>query len=231
MSPAKKYVAYYRVSTRKQGRSGLGLEAQEYSAKEHLRHTGGRILKAFKEVESGKKSDRDRPELHQALQMCRVYGATLLVAKFDRLSRDAAFLLTLKAGKVPIVAADMPDVNEDIVGFMAVVAQIEGRQASARTKAALAAAKRRGVQLGTPENLKPHHQREGRAKGRWVRTMKARERAEDLRTTLAGMQESGVGSLRGLALALNREEIRAPRGGDWSPVQVRRVLSRLNDSA
>jgi len=228
MSPAKKYVAYYRVSTRKQGRSGLGLDAQQHSVEEHLRQAGGRIIKAFKEVESGKKSDRERPQLHQALQMCRVYGATLLVAKFDRLSRDAAFLLTLKAGKVPLVAADMPEVNEDIVGFMAIVAQMEGRQASARTKAALAAAKRRGVQLGTPENLKPHHQREGRAKGRRVRSIKARERAEDLRATLVEMQERGVASLRGLALALNREDIRAPRGGPWSPVQVKRVLARLN---
>lgn len=231
MSPSKKYVAYYRVSTRKQGRSGLGLEAQQFAAEEHLRRTGGRIIKAFKEVESGKKSDRERPQLRQALQLCRVYGATLLVAKFDRLSRDAAFLLTLKAGNVPIVAADMPDVNEDVVGFMAVVAQIEGRQASARTKAALAAAKRRGTKLGTPANLKPHHQREGRVKGRYVRTVRARERAEDLRATLAGMQDSGIASLRGLAAALNREEIRAPRGGEWSPVQVRRVLARLNTAA
>jgi len=229
MSPAKKYVAYYRVSTPGQGRSGLGLEAQEFAAKEHVSRTGGRIIKAFKEVESGKRSDR--PALHQALQMCRVYGATLLVAKLDRLSRDAAFLLTLKAGNVPIVAADMPDVTEDVVPFMAGAAQIEWRHASARTKAALAAAKRRGVRLGTPANLKPRHRREGRVLGRRARTLKARERAEILRATLAGMQESGVASLRGLASALNQEEIRAPRGGEWSAVQVQRVLSRLNAGA
>lgn len=226
MPAAKKYVAYYRVSTRRQGDSGLGLEAQQRAVEDFCTRTCGRIAKSFKEVESGRKSDR--PELQRALQACRVYGATLLVAKFDRLARNAAFLLTLKAGRVPIVAADLPDVNEDVVGFMAVVAQMEARMISARTKAGLAAAKRRGTRLGTPENLRPQHQRLGRVKGRRVRSERAQENAENFRAVIAEIKQTGVTSVRGIARELNSMDAPAPRGGKWAPVQVSRLLARLD---
>lgn len=229
MSPVRtKYVAYYRVSTQRQGRSGLGLEAQQRAVEDFCTRSGGRIIKAFKEVESGRKTDRERPELQRALQACRVYGATLLVAKFDRLARNAAFLLRLKEGSVPIVAADMPEINEGFVGIMAVVAQMERKMISDRTKAALAAAKRRGVRLGTPNNLKPHHQRQGRAKGGIARTEKARAWAEDKREILTEIQQSGITTVRGIARELNSLEVPAPRGGAWNPAQVSRLIARLN---
>lgn len=228
MVPARKYVAYYRVSTTRQGQSGLGLEAQQRAVEDYCARTGARIIKDFREVESGKKTDKDRPELQRALQACRVYGATLLVAKLDRLARNAAFLLRLKEGSVPIIAADMPEINEGFVGIMAVVAQMERKMISDRTKAALAAAKRRGVQLGTPGNLKPQHRRQGRAKGRVVRTDKARAWAEDKRDILSEIQGSGITTARGIARELNALEVPAPRGGQWAPVQVSRLLQRLS---
>lgn len=235
MTPARKYVAYYRVSTQRQGQSGLGLEAQQRAVEDFGARTGARIIKTFREVESGKRTDTHRPELQRALQACRAYGATLLVAKFDRLARNAAFLLRLKEGSVPIIAADMPEINEGFVGIMAVVAQMERKMISDRTKAALAAAKRRGVtrdgrplRLGNPDGLSQHHQRRGRTMGRTVRTEKARAWAEDKRDILAEIQGSGITTVRGIARELNALEVPAPRGGQWAPVQVSRLLQRLS---
>src|SRR5919112_1067645 len=140
------FVAYYRVSTEKQGRSGLGLDAQRKAVADYL--NGGRweLAAEFTEVESGKNSDR--PALAKALQTCRVYGARLVIAKLDRLSRDAHFLLGLEKAGVDFVAADMPHANRLTVGIMAMVADEERRMISARTKAALQAAKARGMKLG-----------------------------------------------------------------------------------
>src|SRR3954453_14936005 len=155
------YVSYLRVSTDRQGKSGLGLEAQRKAVADFL--NGGRwdLIDEFVEVESGKRDDR--PKLAEALALCRLHNAVLVIAKLDRLSRDAAFLLGLQKAGVRFVAADMPEANEMVVGIMAVVAQAERKMISTRTKAALAAAKARGVRLGKPENLK--HQDEGRTQG------------------------------------------------------------------
>src|ERR671911_796243 len=138
-----KFVAYYRVSTERQGRSGLGLEAQRKAVEDYLNGGRWQLLAEFVEVESGKREDR--PKLAEALALCRLHGATLVIAKLDRLSRDAHFLLGLQKAGVDFVAADMPDANKMTVGIMALVAQHEREMISERTKAALAAAKARGV--------------------------------------------------------------------------------------
>src|SRR5918994_831 len=157
-----RYVSYLRVSTDRQGRSGLGLEAQRKAVEDFLNGGRWQLLSEFVEVESGKREDR--PKLAEALALCRLHGATLVIAKLDRLSRDAHFLLGLQKAGVRFVAADMPEANEMVVGIMAVVAQAERRMISERTKAALAAAKARGQRLGTPGNLR--NEEVGRANGR-----------------------------------------------------------------
>lgn len=143
---AGRYIAYYRVSTARQGKSGLGLEAQRAAVLAYLNGGNWELTAEFCEVESGKTSDR--PQLAAALAACRLHRATLVIAKLDRLSRDAAFLLGLQNAGVRFVAVDMPEANELVVGIMACVAQAERKMISDRTKAALAAAKVRGVKLG-----------------------------------------------------------------------------------
>ena len=216
----RRFVSYLRVSTNKQGALGLGIEAQRKSVEDYL--NGGRweLLAEFVEVESGKRDDR--PKLGEAMAFCRLHNATLVIAKLDRLSRDAHFLLGLQKADVRFVAADMPEANEMVVRIMAVVAQAERKMISARTKAALQAAKARGVRLGRPENLK--NQEVGRERGRARRTTLAGERAADLRPIIADVQVMGVRSLRMIAAGLNGRGIPAARGGAWSAVQVKRVL-------
>ena len=147
-----------------------------------------------------------------------------MIAKLDRLSRDAAFLLGLQKAGVRFVAADMPEANELVVGIMAVVAQAERKMISARTKAALAVAKARGVRLGKPENLR--NQDKGRMHGRARRSAVAAARAADLRPIITDVRASGASSLREIAAGLNQRGIPAARGGAWSAVQVKRVLER-----
>lgn len=154
--------------------------------------------------------------------LCRLHGATLVIAKLDRLSRDAAFLLNLQKAGVRFVAADMPEANELAVGIMAVVAQAERKMISTRTKAALAAAKARGVRLGRPENLTNHAV--GQARGRERQAQRARERAQDLAPILAEARATGAVSLRQIAAALNDRAVPAARGGVWTATQVRRAL-------
>lgn len=217
------FVAYYRVSTQAQGRSGLGLEAQRKSVKDYL--TGGRcrLIAEHVEVESGKQNDR--PELVKALAACRVYGATLVVARIDRLSRNAAFLLTLRDAGVDFVAVDLRDANRMTVGIMAVVAEYEREAISARTKAALDAARRRGVQLGNPAHLNHSARRLGTIVSARVRRGRAAQRAADLAPTIAELRQSGASSLRAVAHGLNGRGIPATRGGVWTAAQVRRLLA------
>jgi DNA invertase Pin-like site-specific DNA recombinase len=217
-----KFISYLRVSTTKQGASGLGLEAQRKAVTDYL--NGGRwsLIQEVLEVESGKRADR--PKLAEALRLCRLHGATLVIAKLDRLSRDAAFLLNLQAAGVRFVAADMPEANELVVGIMAVVAQAERKMISARTKAALAAAKARGAKLGGDRGVTPSAK--AQAKGRAAMRAKADGRAFDLMPIIAELRAGGATSLRELAAGLNARGIPTARGGAWSAIQVSRVLTR-----
>jgi len=217
------FVSYLRVSTARQGRSGLGLEAQRQAVADFLAGGSWRHVAELVEVESGARDTR--PRLADALALCRIHGATLVIAKLDRLSRDAAFLLNLQKAGVRFVAADMPEANELVVGIMAVVAQAERKMISARTKAALAAAKARGVQLGNPGNLRNRDL--GSARAADARTRRSAARAADLAAILAEVRAAGASSLRQVAAALNAQGIPAARGGAWSATQVRRIQPGL----
>src|SRR5919107_2309608 len=216
-----RFVAYYRVSTDRQGRSGLGLEAQRDAVRCYLNGGNWTLADAVTEVESGKRNDR--PELDRALALCRLYGATLVVAKLDRLARNVAFISKLMESGVDFVAVDFPQANRLTVHILAAVAEHEAAMISARTKAALMAAKARGVQLGNPANL--CRQLDGSAKGNAAKAAKAAKRAADLLPLILPMKAAGA-SLRQIADGLNRCGVPAPRGRDWSAVAVKRILDR-----
>jgi DNA invertase Pin-like site-specific DNA recombinase len=224
-----KWISYLRVSTARQGRSGLGLEAQQKAVEDFLNGGNWRVVKEFVEVESGKKTDRQRPVLAEAIKACRTYGAKLVIAKLDRLSRNAHFLLGLKEAGVDFVCADMPAANRLTVGIMAMVAEEEGRMISARTKAALAAARRRGVQLGG-YNKNPILTAKAREAGHEANRAKAEQRAADLAPVIKELQADGATSLQAIADGLNERGIPAARGGQWSSPQVMRVLGRMDES-
>lgn len=218
-----RFVTYCRVSTKRQGDSGLGLEAQRKAVETYLNGGDWQLCGEFVEIESGK-SDTNRPQLQRAIQACRVYGAKLLIAKFDRLSRDAHFLLGLEKAGIEFVACDNPHANRLTVGIMALVADEERRAISSRTKAALAAAKARGVKLGGDRGAVLSE--ETKAKGNAVRTAKADSRAADLLPIIREIRETGATTLQAVADALNARGITTARGGAWSPVQVSRVEAR-----
>lgn len=226
------FVAYARVSTAKQGQSGLGLEAQEATIQAFLRPGDRLLLPTFVEVESGKKTDR--PELEKALERCRVTGATLLIAKLDRLARDVHFISGLMKRGVPFLAADFPDTDPFMLHIRASVAEDEARRISSRTKAALAAAKARGKALGgiRPGQRLPDQSdvERGRAASIETRTLKANHAASLVAGRVADLQRQGA-SLGGIAKALQEEGIPTPRGGTWTATAVRRVLLRTGELA
>jgi DNA invertase Pin-like site-specific DNA recombinase len=221
----RKAVTYYRVSTSKQGKSGLGLEAQRHAIEQHLEAGGWQLVSEFVEIESGKLNQR--PQLEAALAQCELTGATLIVAKLDRLSRNVAFLAALQDSGTKFVAADMPEANELTIHIMAAVAQAERKAISQRTREALAAAKARGVALGgrrdNTEDL-----RKGPAASAAKRSRVAQERAHKVGRQIQALRLEGHASLRQLAFALTAKGITAPRGGSWSASQVRTVLRRCN---
>lgn len=221
-----KFVAYYRVSTARQGRSGLGLEAQRQAVAAYL--NGGRhtTLGEYTEVESGKLNTR--PQLTKALHACATTGATLVIAKLDRLSRNAAFLLTLRDSGVRFVAADMPDANALTVGVMSLIAQHEREAISRRTQEALAAAKRRGVRLGNPHGARALRRAgKGNAAALAVIRRQAADHAERLRSIIAEVRADGAATLASIASALTARGITTPRGGRWHASSVRNLLERL----
>ena len=219
----RKWISYLRVSTGRQGRSGLGLEAQRAAVESFLNGGNWKLVKEFVEVESGKNDDR--PILAQALKACRLYGAKLVIAKLDRLSRDAHFLLGLEKAGTDFVAADMPNANRLTVGIMAMVAQEERRMISERTKAALAAAKKRGVKLGG-YRAGAEMTAKIRKAGNEANAQKAAQRAADIAPIIADLQAAGATSLQAIAGGLNDRSIPTARGGSWSATQVMRVLAR-----
>jgi DNA invertase Pin-like site-specific DNA recombinase len=223
----KRFVAYYRVSTQKQGRSGLGIEAQREAVARYLDGGAWQIIAEFTEVESGRR--KDRPELDRALAAARLHRAPLVVAKVDRLTRSVSFLSRLLEAGVDVRFADLPSIEGPTGRFMlqqmASVAELEAGLISSRTKAALAAAKARGKKLGGNRGVVLSDA--ARASGRELQTARANERAADLRPVLRELQRHGITSLRGMASALNQRNIPTARGrGAWSAVQVARVLNR-----
>lgn len=227
-SSAPLFVAYYRVSTDQQGRSGLGLEAQKASVASQIASGAGRLIEEFEEVESGKRNDR--PQLAAALATCRARRATLIVAKIDRLARNTAFLLSVAegTGEGGVVFCDLPQIPHGPMGkffitLMAAVAELEAGLISQRTKAALAAAKARGVKLGGP-NLRSGDRRVARA-GRAAQSARSNRRAADVLPFIEAAKKAGCVSLREIATALTARGIHPPSGGDhWHAQQVRRVL-------
>lgn len=222
-----KFVGYIRVSTQKQGRSGLGLEAQKESITNYL--NGGRwsLVGEFVEVESGKRSDR--PELAKALSLCRLHRATLLVAKLDRLARNVAFISALMEAGVKFVAVDLPMANELTVHVMAAMAQYEAKAISERTRVALAQAKARGAVLGGRKVSADRWARiasRGRRAGTAARSEMASKWSADVLPIIDDIRKGGASSLREIAAGLNERQIQTRRGAEWNAVQVQRVLQR-----
>ena len=228
-APNHKLVAYERVSTARQGRSGLGLEAQRKAIDDYADAKDATILARFTEVETGRKNDR--PELEKALQLARLTGATLVIAKLDRLSRNAAFLLTLRDSGVSFVAVDMPEANDLTVGIMALVAQQEREAISRRTKEALAAAKARGVKLGNPNGAAALRRagEDGAALRKTV-TANADAFAESLAPVVEDVRGKGHVTLRAIVTEFNAKGIRTRRGGRWHVSTVRNLLLQLEQA-
>lgn len=217
------FVTYFRVSTAKQGRSGLGLDAQREAVRRFVRE-GDKVAATFTEVESGRNSER--PQLATAMAHARKIGAKVLIAKLDRLSRDVEFVARLLKSDVRIIAADMPDADLFRLHLEAVIAEEEARKISARTKAALAAAKARGVVLGGFRGYVPSDAEKARGNARSVivRAASAKQHAYSVIGHIDDAKASGAVSLREIAAALNASGITTPRGGSWSAVQVQRAM-------
>lgn len=221
-----KVVTYYRVSTAAQGRSGLGLEAQKEAVSRFCTGRDCEVLAEFVEVESGKRDDR--PELAKAMHHAKITGATLVIAKLDRLSRDAAFLLQLQKDGTKFIAADMPETNNLTVGILALVAQQEREAISTRTREALAAAKARGVRLGNPNGAEPlRRAAKGNTAALEALRNSADSHARNLLPIIQDLRTQGISSLAAIANSLNERRIETPRGGKWHASSVRNLLTRL----
>lgn len=216
-----KYVAYYRVSTQKQGKSGLGLEAQQEMVRNFIRQNGGQLVVEYQEVESGK--DDERPQLIRAMRHAHVVGGKLLVGKLDRLSRDLHFITSLQKSHVDFIVADMPNCDSFTINIYGALAQRERKMISERTKAGLAAAKARGVKLGKPENLTTEASAKGRMLSKQQRTANAEKFAGMVRPRIEELRNEGL-SLRAIAAKLDSEHFKTARGGKWTAPSVRNIL-------
>ena len=218
---ATEAVAYYRVSTAKQGQSGLGLEAQRDAVMTFARARGLTIVAEFTEVETGT-GKRNRPQLAAALAETSKRGARLIIAKLDRLARNVHFLTGLQDAHVAFTAVDVPEADEFTVQILAAVAQREAKLISTRTRDALAAAKRRGVKLGKPENLTPARAALGPA------AMRATAAAAyvKLNNYITVMRDGG-GTLRDVAAQLNADGYRTRTGAQFTAMTVKRMIDRM----
>jgi len=229
----KAFIAYYRVSTQKQGRSGLGLEAQKTAVEAFVNERGGEIVKEFTEVESGT-TVRKRPQLEQALAAARRHRAVLVVGKLDRLSRKVLDLLRLlEESRVPIRFADCPDADETMITILAAIAQREAKLISERTKAALAMAKRRGVKLGSDrpgfwteerDEKRKAALAEGRVTAEATRRANAAQFHADVAPLIVSLRSEQGMTLKEISDYLAAEKIPARRGGAWSVSQIHSVL-------
>lgn len=225
---SENFIAYFRVSTDKQGKSGLGLEAQQKAVSDYLNGGNWNLVSSFVEIESGRRSDR--PKLQEALAACRIHKATLVVAKVDRLTRSVGFLHKLIDAGVEVRFCDLPQLEGAVGRFMltqmAAVAELEAGLISKRTKDALSAAKARGVKLGNnPRNMLTHGTK-GRTASLAARTNAANDRAKDLAPILKGLMSQGQ-SLRTIAATLDAQGIKTARGSSWTAAAVSRVIKRL----
>jgi DNA invertase Pin-like site-specific DNA recombinase len=219
-------VTYYRVSTASQGRSGLGLEAQRKAVETFCLYRSCEVVAEYTEIESGKRDDR--AELAKALHRAKATGATLVVAKMDRLSRNVAFLAALQDSDTKFIAADMPEANELTIHILAAVAQAERKAISTRTREALAARKARGLPLGNP-NGAAALRRAGKGNGDAVRAVQglADRHAALMAPEVRELRREGRRTLRELAAGMNARSLKTPRGGQWHAASVRNLLTRL----
>lgn len=217
----EKYVSYYRVSTKKQGMSGLGLESQEQAVFNFL-GDHKQLIKSFTEIESGRNNNRD--ELTKAIEYANLTGSTLLIAKLDRLSRNLHFITTLQESGVKFVCADMSDANSFTIHIMASLAQKEAELISERTKLALHMAKQRGVVLGKPENLT----KEARIKGSEIASNIIKTKADEFCIKIYKVIKPLIGntSLEGIAKYLNNQGILTSTRKKWYPTTVKNVIDR-----
>lgn len=216
----KKYIAYYRVSTQKQGNSGLGLEAQK-SAVANFIYDDDILLESYTDIESGK--NNNRPNLLQAIEDCKNNNATLLIAKLDRLSRNAAFIFTLRDTQVKFKCVDMPEANSVTIGIMAVLAQDERERISQRTKAALNELRERGIKLGSPQNLTL----KARKKGLEARIKYANENENNKKAGefIISLRKNGL-SFYEIAIKLNSLGYKTRYGKEFQQTQVHRLYDR-----
>lgn len=222
-----KFVSYIRVSTAKQGITGLGMDAQRDAITRYLNGGSWELIAEFAEVESGKNSNR--VELQKALKRCQMTGATLVIAKLDRLSRDPDFLGMLMKAGTEFIACDMPEANKFMIRIMAALAEKEREMISQRTKSALQAAKAKGKTLGNPANLNANAAAKGRQDGVKARKSKADDFAAHLSPVLGEYLNQGL-SLRRIAEELNTNNFLTATGkvGKWTATAVRNVIARLD---
>lgn len=212
-----KFIAYYRVSTEKQGKSGLGLEAQRESVLKHIEQEGGTLVAEYSDVISG--ASETREQLDAAIRRCDREKATLIISKLDRLARQLSFLAKFIESKVPLVVAELPHANKMLLQMMAVFAEAERDMVSQRTKDALAAAKKRGVVLGNPKLA------DARVNAAKVREQQADEFALQHYDKFRRMKENGHG-LAKTAELLNDAGKFGPKGGRWYATSVSNLMSR-----
>ena len=224
--PKIAYVAYLRVSTQKQGYSGLGLEAQREIIQNYLRDKIP--IAEYVEVESGRKTDRNRPKLKEALSQCRNSGATLIVAKLDRLARNVSFLSSLLESDVEIVFCDFPQANKMVLHILAAISQYEAELIATRTKQALAAKKARGCKLGNPEHLMEKHA-EALEHSNKTNRDKAKANPNNKRAIayLKVLAEKGM-TYREMADTLNKEGFVTSQGYEFSASTVYKIIKRYN---
>jgi len=224
--PKNSFITYFRVSTAKQGQSGLGLEAQQASVEAFT--SNGEVLATYTEIETGT-SKRERPQLNSAIAHAKRTNATLVVAKLDRLARSVSFVSSLLESGVDFIAADNPSANKLTIHILSAVAEAEAEAISSRTKLALAAAKARGVVLGNPQNMSEADRRRGRQlgarAGAAAMKKKAKQAYSHIEEGMLAKRAAGA-SLQSIAEELNRDGERTTRGSLWTRVAVSRVLRR-----
>lgn len=216
----QKFISYRRVSTVEQGKSGLGLEAQSAAIERYVQDHSGKLVADFKEVQTGRGSDalEKRPQLREAMRAAKKARATLLVAKLDRLSRNVHFISGVMEAGIDFAVADIPKADKTMLHFYAMVAEWERDRISQRLKETLAAKKRRGEAVGNPATLQPFNTSRADAAAAFARRM---------RPTLRAFKADAL-TQREMVAALNAAGTKTAQGGQWSLVQVQRVLSRLH---